>query len=348
MNEGGQRRPRLDVAVLASHFGLRRILKVRPLSDADLGSHLLETGRGRFALRPEPQRSELELKREADFQNFLQRQGFPAYPPLADRAGRFWIDWEGAKFTLHRLPGRELGKFDPSRREHLTALGQCLALFHTTARAYRRGSELRYAPERSWQLYAQLREQMPPYHKRVQRLLDDEMRYLSDALDPKLPRGPIVGELGPRRFRLRQERVQLVLGCEPHARGPFLLDLANAVNLFCYADGRFHLPPFEAIVAPYDRTRALSLAEWDAFPNLLRFSAFRYAALSLRKFVESGREAALEHEFENWIDRLTVLRRERDGGLDPLLRTMAIGYDYRRYQRARSEERRPPHGAVGS
>lgn len=340
MSEHGQRRPQRTYAELARHFGLPRLVRVRPLADADLGAIVLETGRGRFALRLRPRQNELEMKREADFQHFLQRQGFPAYPPLLDRSGQCWTHWGGVAATLHRLPAGELRPFDPQRPEHLSLLGHCLAWFHSAGRGYRRGSELRYSPERSWQLYAQLRHQMPAYHRRLQRLLDDEVRYLADALDPKLPRGPILGELEPRRFRLRNGRLQLVLGCEPQARGPFLLDLANAVNLFCFSQGHYRFTPFEAIVGPYDRARTLSLAEWDAFPNELRFSAFRYAVRHLETCLEQGFTPLLEHELESWIERLAILRREREGGLEPLLRAMAGGYDYRRYQKARGEDKR--------
>jgi hypothetical protein len=35
-----------------------------------------------------------------------------------------------------------------------------------------------------------------------------------------------------------------------------------------------------------------------------------------------------------------VLRREREGGMEPLLMAMATGYDYRKYQKVKANERR--------
>lgn len=336
MSQCAGRGPESSYVRLAASFGLRRIVRVRPLADPDLGVWVLETTRGRVAIRLRSLGSELELKREIGFASFLGQQGFPVYSPLTDRAGRFWLRHEAGLVTFHRLPAGSLSPMNPARPEHLAVIGRSLAAFHQLARAYRKGSDFRFAPERSWELYAHLRRFMPDYHWRLQRTLDDEAAYLQDALDPKLPRGPILGEMQPRRFRFRQDRLQLILGCDPNARGPFLFDLASAVNSFCFRDGQFQAAAFEVLVSSYDAARPMSLAEWDAFPNELRFSAFRSTMFALRKLVDNPRSEAAERDFEAWLDRLAILRREREGGLDPILRIMATGYDYRRYQRART------------
>ena len=41
-----------------------------------------------------------------------------------------------------------------------------------------------------------------------------------------------------------------------------------------------------------------------------------------------------------FYERLRILRREREGGMDGLLMAMATGYDYRKYQRVKSLERK--------
>ncbi|MBI3785113.1 MAG: hypothetical protein HY270_17115, partial [Deltaproteobacteria bacterium] len=81
---------------------------------------------------------------------------------------------------------------------------------------------------------------------------------------------------------------------------------------------------------------------WDAFPNELRFSAFRLAATRLHEFFYAsadGRER-INHEFHDFYERLRVLRREREGGMEPMLMAMATGYDYRKYQRVKAVEKR--------
>jgi len=48
----------------------------------------------------------------------------------------------------------------------------------------------------------------------------------------------------------------------------------------------------------------------------------------------------IDKDFREFFDRLRVLRREREGGMEPLLMAMATGYDYRKYQKVKANERR--------
>ena len=134
----------------------------------------------------------------------------------------------------------------------------------------------------------------------------------------------------------------VVLDFESAARGKFIFDLANAVNFLCFEDGRYSLEKFEALVAGYEGVRTLSLAEWDAFPNELRFSAFRFAVTRLHEFffIEAEERDRINKEFQDYYDRLRILRREREGGMEPMLMAMATGYDYRKYQRVKAFEKR--------
>ena len=88
--------------------------------------------------------------------------------------------------------------------------------------------------------------------------------------------------------------------------------------------------------------RTLSLAEWDAFPNELRFSSLRFTVTRLHDFFLSPVDGKhrVDKDFREFFDRLRVLRREREGGMEPLLMAMATGYDYRKYQKVKATERR--------
>ena len=50
--------------------------------------------------------------------------------------------------------------------------------------------------------------------------------------------------------------------------------------------------------------------------------------------------ARVDKDFREFYERLRILRREREGGMDGLLMAMATGYDYRKYQRVKSLERK--------
>ena len=47
-----------------------------------------------------------------------------------------------------------------------------------------------------------------------------------------------------------------------------------------------------------------------------------------------------DKDFRDFYERLRILRRERDGGMEGLLMAMATGYDYRKYQRVKALEKR--------
>jgi hypothetical protein len=45
-------------------------------------------------------------------------------------------------------------------------------------------------------------------------------------------------------------------------------------------------------------------------------------------------------DFREFYERLRILRRETEGGMEGLLMAMATGYDYRKYQKVRAIEKK--------
>ena len=114
------------------------------------------------------------------------------------------------------------------------------------------------------------------------------------------------------------------------------------MNALCFDGENYDLKRFEALIAGYESLRALSLAEWDAFPNELRFSALRFTVTRLRDFFLNpvDEQARVDKDFREFYERLRILRRERDGGMEGLLMAMATGYDYRKYQKVKALEKK--------
>jgi Ser/Thr protein kinase RdoA (MazF antagonist) len=133
-----------------------------------------------------------------------------------------------------------------------------------------------------------------------------------------------------------------MLDVEAACRGKFIFDLATAVNAVCFTEGKYDLKRFESLISGYESVRTLSLAEWDAFPNELRFSALRFTVTRLREVLalpdaELGLAAITEERgavvraarrsrrgnaderaraaraFQEFFDRPSIPRRERDG-----------------------------------
>ena len=328
---------------LIDDYGLVRLTASHAIANGSVNSnYLLETPRGKHLLRIDEVKGELDVKRELDLLVFLRKQGFPCPQPVADRKGRHYRDLGGKCLSVYRYIDGKVIDVERLTTERLEQVGRLLAELHTFGKQYKKGIENRFSYDRVAEIYAGVRDRLPPYFKRIVRTLDDEVDYLRHYLDTKLPRGIIHGDLFHDNLLFKGEKLVAMLDFEAAARGRYVFDLATAVNALCFANELYDLKRFEALVAGYESLRPLSLAEWDAFPNELRLSALRFTVTRLQTFflhpVEEG--TRVEKDFREFYERLRILRREREGGMDGLLMAMATGYDYRKYQRVKSIERK--------
>jgi len=284
----------------------------------------------------------LEFKREFDLVLFLRKQGFPCRAPLADRRGRYFQEWSGKQLSVYRrIDGRELNP-DSVTANHLENVGRVLADLHLVTKAYKKGGENHFSFDRVAELYESVRGRLPSYMRKIVRTLDEELDYLENYLEMKLPKGTIHGAVRASSILVKGEKVVALLNFDIAGKGKFILDLATAVNSLCFSDGQYDLKRFEALIAGYESLRTLSLAEWDAFPNELRFSAFRYTIVRLNDFFVSSAASRqqINKDVQDFYERLLILRREKDGGMESMLMAMATGYDYRKYQKVKAVERR--------
>jgi homoserine kinase type II len=182
---------------------------------------------------------------------------------------------------------------------------------------------------------------LPNYFRKISRTLEDEVDYLTRYLEGKLPKGVIHGDLFADNVLFRGEKLTAVLDFEAACRGKFIFDLATAVNALCFVDSQYSLDRFRFLLHGYESVRTLSLAEWDAFPNELRYSSLRFTITRLHDFFlrPLDNDQRVHKDFREFFDRLRILRREREGGMEALLMAMATGYDYRKYQKVKANER---------
>ncbi len=336
--------PAPELAQIAQQYGVSNLNGARGIPAGSVNTHyLLETTKGRYLLKVDETKTEAEVRREIDLLLFLRKHAFPCPEPIADRRGQYFREWGGKRLSLYRyIDGQGITK------KHGTAqieqAGRMLATLHGICKAYKKGIENRFNFERVAEIYDDVRPRLPAYFKRIIRTLDDERDYLKHYLEGKLPKGIVHGDLFPDNLLFKGQKLVAVLDFEAAGRGKFIFDMATAVNALCFdvESCHYQLRWFEAFVAGYESLRTLSLAEWDAFPNELRFSAFRFTVTRLRDFflnpVDETRRVG--KDFREFYERLRVLRRERDGGMEGLLMAMATGYDYRRYQRVKALEKK--------
>ncbi len=327
---------------LAEDYGFGRVIRALGLREGSVNTnYLLETAKGKFLARVDEVKSENELRREIDLLSFLRKHGFPCPNPLQDRKGRFYRDLGAKCISVYKYQEGRIVPPERLRPSQLETAGRALAQLHVIGKGYKKGIDNRFSFERIADLYLNVRSGLPNYFRRVSRTLDDEVEYLSHYLESKLPKGIIHGDLFADNLLFRGERLMSVLDFEAACRGKFIFDIATGVNALCFVGGRYSLDRFRHLLTGYESLRTLSLAEWDAFPNELRYSSLRFTVTRLHDFFLTPVDGAarVNKDFRDFFERLRILRREREGGMEELLMAMATGYDYRKYQKVKANER---------
>lgn len=326
---------------IAAEYGLGKIGPgCGPIAHWGNKRYALEIARTNYELQVRSLEDEFDLRRELDLLLFLEKHNFPSPRPVCDRRGRQFLEREGHSLVLYKVAQGKEPNGETVGFKTVNSLGRVLGQLHMTGRGYKKAIDNRFGFDRIFESYAAVRRRIPPYFKKIVRTLDEEIEYLGNYLETKLPKGIIHGTVHCYGMLVRGDQVVSLGDFDAACRGKYVFDLATAVNAACFVSGGYSLERFEALMAGYESLRTLSLAEWDSFPNELRFAALRFAVTRLCEFFEGEQDEVqrINQDFREYLDRLRVLRREKEGGMEGLLMAMATGYDYRKYQRVKSGE----------
>jgi len=323
---------------IAEEFGLDDFVSYSGIRNGSVNTHyLLETKRGRFFIKIDEVKSEVEVKQETELLFYLKRQVCPCPQPIKSKKGKYYHEFHGKYLSISRyIEGVEF-TLEALTPPHLEGLGHALADLHLISRGYKKGIDNRFGFTKIVTMYREVRRQLPSHLKNIVRVLDDEVSYLENYLDNNLPKGIIHGDLFPDNVKFKGSRLVGIVDFEAACRGKLIYDLATAVNALCYMDGRFRIDRFEPLITGYESLRPLSLPEWDSFPNELRFSALRFTVTRIKDFYlrKVDENHRTYKDFKEFFDRLLILRREKSGGMEDILLAMATGYDYRKYQKSK-------------
>ena len=270
---------------LADDYNFGRLGGASSIPEGSVNSnYLIETTKGKFLLRIDEVKSESEVRREIDLLAFLRKHGFPCPHPMQDRTGRYYREYQGKCVSLYKYNEGRMPVAARLKPSQLETIGRTLGELHVIGKGYKKGIDNRFSFERIADLYLTVRNRLPNYFRKITRTLEDEIDYLTRYLEGKLPKGIIHGDLFADNLLFRGEKLIAVLDFEAACRGKFIFDIATAVNALCFVDGGYSLDRFRYLLHGYESVRTLSLAEWDAFPNELRYSSLRFTVTRLHDF----------------------------------------------------------------
>ncbi len=329
-------------ASLRKEYKLGRISEIEEIEGASSTvQYKLESAGKKLVLRLEDERSANNLESELDVLVFLRKHNFPCPRPIAAKDGDFLKPVDNKSACLFRKIAGKVVPLTELDNEQIFKIGQTVARLHVLGQAYDQFVVDRFSFELVRRTYKNLRVRIADHLKHVLHVLDDEIAHQNEYREEKLPNGLVHGNPVPGNFLFRGGKVVGVLNFDSMCSGKFTADLANMVNTFCYMEEHYEIERFNSLLNGYQTERTLSLAEWDAFPNELRFSAFHLIIKQLENvfFRHLDEKRRINSDYVEYFDRLRILRRERSGGMDQMLLTMATGYDYRKYQKIQVEEK---------
>ena len=142
---------------LADDYGLGRVGTVAGIPEGSVNSnYLVETAKGRFLLRIDEVKGEIELKRELDLLSFLRKHSFPCPHPMQDRMGRYYRDFNLSAFRCSAsMKAESLPPECLQARAQLERIGRTLGELHVIGKADKKGIDNRFSFERIADLYLQ-------------------------------------------------------------------------------------------------------------------------------------------------------------------------------------------------
>jgi homoserine kinase type II len=310
-----------EIDAVAEVFALGKVLQSRGIPHGSINTnYLLETERGRFFMRHTVVRAASELEFEAGLLAHLHESAFPAPVLMPTRDGHaFWPVLGGRVSVFNWLSGNELsrGELDGA---HARVLGRELAKLHRVAQSFAGDRANPYGPRvvHSWveELFSHELEEI--------RSIAGELRSALAATLPLgklLPLGVIHGDLFMDNVKWIGDRVSAVFDFEMACRDALVLDLAIALNAWCFDGGRYLADLCRWLIAGYEEERPLGESEVDALPRAALFGAVRYTASRLRDFHLSGvpAERLAPKDYRTYLARVRELEALGEKGFRALV-----------------------------
>lgn len=206
----------------------------------------------------------------------LAGQGIACPQPIVRRDGAVLSEVQNRKAALFSfLAGKSRTVL---RNPHVAEVGAALAKLHHATAGFE-GTRRNALSLGGWQeLAAKILPRLDEIQPGLRVLVADELAYLAAhwPADSALPRGVIHADLFPDNVFFIGDAVSGVIDFYFACTDFFAYDLAITVNAWCFDGRECNLTKLRLMLQHYQQHRALSDAEKQAFPVLLRGAALRF------------------------------------------------------------------------
>lgn len=313
-----------ELADLASSFELGPITHYQPIAAGTINSnYLVETPRGRWFVRVNEGKAEVDVGWEARLVEALAARGVTTPPPVPARDGRPYAPLASSRKWVSVFPwraGRHLAP-DEVTPELAGALGAALARLHVVGlelpTSWRRGSIYDHAHLVT--RYARFQHSFDPELARAVALLGDELAFATDSapVRRRATTGIIHGDLFRDNVLWDDGRLVALLDFEQASGGSLAYDLGVCINDWCWT-GEPRIELAAALLAGYQTVRTLTIGDRDALPIEVRAAAARFTITRITD-VYLARVPNPDKDFRAFLARVEAWRGPALGQLTAVL-----------------------------
>ena len=313
-----------ELAALAATFDLGALRGAQAISAGTINSNFeVDTDRGRWFVRVNEGKAELDVAWEAQLVAALAAGGVVTPPPMTARDGRPYAPLDGTDKWVSVFawrPGRHLGPTEITP-EVAGAIGGALARLHLVALElpvdWRRRSI--YDHDHLVARHARFAISGDPALARAIPVLREELAMAGAATEVRraATHGIIHGDLFRDNVLWDAGRLVAILDFEQASGGSLAYDLAVCINDWCWT-GAVQIDTVAALLAGYQRVRPLTAADREALPIEVRAAAARFTITRITDVYLAAVDNP-EKDFRAFLARCDAWRGTGLGQLSSLL-----------------------------
>ena len=313
-----------ELAEVSAAFGLGAIVRSEAITAGTINSNFsVETERGRWFLRVNEGKAEVDVAWEARLIEALAAGGVITPPPVRAQDGRPYAPLVGTRKWVSVFPWREGRHIAATEvtEELARELGKALAALHLVGLeqpvGWRRGSI--YDHDHLVTRYTRFAMLGDPALQHAIAVLGEELAYIGEhaALRRRATPGIIHGDLFRDNVLWDGNRLVAILDFEQASGGSLIYDLAVCINDWCWTD-QPRLELATALLAGYRSVRPFSLPELEALPIEVRAAAARFTITRITD-VYLARLANPDKDFRAFLARCEAWRGPALGQLSSLM-----------------------------